>query len=99
MGAVRKFVASHRWGSGFVAGTCCAAMVATTVAVAAIPSKASGAITACVAKKGGAVRIIDAEAGKHCRAKERQVVWSKGYRYRGAWSASASYAVLDIVTN
>jgi len=97
MGVVRRFVLAHRGSSGFFAGLGVAALVATGVAVAAIPS-AAGTITACVAKESGAVRIIDPHAGKHCTGKERRVEWSKGYRYRGAWSSSTTYAALDVVT-
>ena len=68
------------------------------MAIAAIPSTSDGSITSCVNKTSGAVRIIDAQAGKHCTTKERRVAWSKGYRYRGAWSSGTAYAVLDVVT-
>ena len=91
-------MSSHRWTSGFIAGAGCIALVSTGVAVASIPSSGSGSITGCVNRGSGAVRIVDSDAGKHCRAQERRVVWSAGYRYRGGWSRSATYRAFDIVT-
>jgi hypothetical protein len=44
------------------------------------------------------VRIVDFQAGKRCSVKETTLAWSKGYRYRGAWSARSTYAVLDVVS-
>ena len=41
------------------------------VALAAIPSSATGSITACVNRTSAAVRIIDFQAGKRCSSRER----------------------------
>ena len=69
------------------------------VAIASIPSSITGSITACVNNASGAVRIIDFQAGHHCATGETTLNWSKGYTYRGAWSASVTYRVLDVVTS
>lgn len=64
---------------GFVAGAVLAAtLVSTSVALATIPSSTTGAITSCVSKKNGAVRIIDHQAGKRCASTERSVSWFQG---------------------
>ena len=69
------------------------------MAIASIPSSTTGMITACVNTSTRAVRIIDAQAGHHCVAGETTLNWSKGYTYRGAWSATGTYSVLDVVTS
>src|SRR3712207_9063282 len=55
---------------------CTALVVATTgAAVAAIPNS-KGEITACYAKRGGDVRIVD--EGKRCKRKtERRLTWNQ----------------------
>ena len=68
------------------------------VALASVPSSTTGALTACVLNTSGAVRLIDYQADKRCSTTEHTVSWSKGYRYRGAWSSAAAYSVLDVVT-
>jgi hypothetical protein len=57
---------------GIVAGL---VLGATTVAVASIPS-ADGTFTACV-KSDGALRLVDAEAGKTCKTSEQTVTWNQ----------------------
>ena len=47
---------------------------------------------------GGVDRLVDLQAGRHCTTSEA-VTSSKGMRYRGPWSASANYGVLDVVTS
>jgi hypothetical protein len=47
------------------------------VAVAAVPDSTTGSITACYAKKGGAVRVINAENGAKCRKDERRLAWNQ----------------------
>lgn len=53
-----------------------ALVVAGGIAYAGIPS-ADGTITACFTKSGGALRVIDAEAGQTCAKNEIQLQWSK----------------------
>ena len=48
---------------------------------------------------GGVDRLVDLQAGRHCTTSEHAVTSSKGMRYRGPWSASANYGVLDVVTS
>ncbi len=97
---VRQAVSRRRGVGVFAAGAVSAAIaIGGGVAIASIPSSATGAITACVNNSSGAVRIIDAQAGNHCGAGEATVTWSKGYTYRGAWSGSVNYRVLDVVTS
>jgi hypothetical protein len=42
-----------------------------------VPDSTTGRITACYAKKGGAVRVINAEDGARCRKDERKVAWNQ----------------------
>ncbi len=42
-----------------------------------MPDSTTGRITACYAKKGGAVRVINAEDGARCRKDERKVAWNQ----------------------
>lgn len=58
---------------------------AAGVAYASVPS-ADNTITACVAKAGGLVRIVDTDAGQTCSSTETQVQWGGGMRYIGTWS-------------
>src|SRR6478672_11278927 len=83
----------------FLGGAVSAAVVGGGVALASIPSTTTGSITGCVNNTTRAVRIVDAQAGHHCSAGETTLNWSKGYTYRGAWSASTNYNVLDVVTS
>jgi hypothetical protein len=73
------------------------ALTAAGVAVASMPSTSAGAVTGCVSKSSGAMRVIDYQAGKRCQAGEYTVSLSKGLRYRGSWHAKARYSVSDIV--
>jgi hypothetical protein len=95
---VRSILSRHRGAAGFLAGVSTTVVLGSGVALAAIPSSATGSITACVSRSTGAVRIVDFQAGKRCSVKETTLAWSKGYRYRGAWSARSTYAVLDVVS-
>jgi hypothetical protein len=91
---------SRRGVAVFAGGALSAAVViGGGVAIASIPSSTTGMITACVKTSTGAVRIIDAQAGHRCVTGETTLNWSKGYTYRGAWSASVTYSVLDVVTS
>ena len=84
---------------GFMVGVLGCATVGGGVALAAVPSSTTGAFTACVSNSTGAVRLIDYQSGRRCTVSEHSVNWSKGYRYRGGWSPTAAYAVLDVVTS
>lgn len=54
-----------------------AVMAGVGVAAAAIPNSGTGIITACYQKQRGMLRVIDAQAGEHCRKSERQLSWSQ----------------------
>jgi hypothetical protein len=100
MGRLRYFVGGHRAATAYVAGLMTVVVLGGGgFALAAIPSSSTGAITGCVNRTSGAVRVIDYQAGKRCTSRERTVNWSKGWRYRGAWSSTTSYAVLDVITS
>lgn len=58
---------------GFAALAILAVPVVT--ASASIPDSVTGAITGCVKNQGGAVRIIDAQAGATCAADEQPLNW------------------------
>jgi hypothetical protein len=92
-------VKSRRRGIAALAGgaLCASLAVGGGVAIASIPSTTTGAITACVNRSTSAVRIIDYQAGRRCSAAETTLNWSKGYTYRGAWSASVTYSAQDVV--
>lgn len=49
--------------------------IPVVTASASIPNSVTGAITGCVKNQGGAVRIIDAQAGATCAADERTLNW------------------------
>ncbi|RHW27390.1 hypothetical protein D0Z08_09585 [Nocardioides immobilis] len=78
-----------------VAAAVVAGPLITGVAMAGTPS-ADGTITACV-KTDGSPRIIDAEAGAVCPTGERQVSWSSGWRVKGTYDGTKTYAVGDVV--
>ena len=46
------------------------------MAYAAIPHSGTKVITACYAKTDGALRVIDAQAGKTCKDTEKKLTWS-----------------------
>jgi len=96
--SVRTALARRRGAAGFAGGVATCVLLGSGVALGAIPSTATGSITACVSRSSGAVRIVDFQAGKRCSSRERTIAWSKGIRYRGAWSSRATYAPLDVVS-
>ena len=60
------------------AGTLAAVGIANAVSTPQkIPDSQNGVITACVAKKGAAVRFIDAQKGKKCGKKKRTVLFNQ----------------------
>jgi hypothetical protein len=62
----------------FVAGSLAAAGIASaTSAPTKIPDSTTGVITACMVKKTGAVRFINAQAGKTCKKKEKKITFNK----------------------
>lgn len=95
----RRWLQQRRTSVGFLAGALAVGVLASGgAALAAIPSSTTGQFTACVAKVGGAVRIIDAQSGKQCTRRERTVRWSVGWRHLGAWAASTAYKAGSVVT-
>jgi hypothetical protein len=71
----------HPWAAAtaaFAAGTLAAVGIAeATSAPTKIPDSSSGVITACMVKKTGAVRFINAQAGKTCTSKEKKVTFNQ----------------------
>jgi hypothetical protein len=62
---------------GFLSGAFAVLLLGGTgFAVAAIPSSKSGAYTGCANKKTGALRVVNAQAGKKCEKSERTITWS-----------------------
>jgi hypothetical protein len=59
-----------------IAGLFIGAVVAGGVSVASIPSS-SGTLSACMNKKNGQIRMIDAEAGKKCGAGQKLLTWNR----------------------
>lgn len=45
------------------------------IASAAIPNSSTGMVNACYATSGGALRVIDAQAGQVCRSGEQPISW------------------------
>ncbi|MDQ1688857.1 MAG: hypothetical protein QOK42_1832 [Frankiaceae bacterium] len=68
------------------------------LAAAGIPSTTTSMISACYKTSGGALRVIDRQAGAACLSGERLLEWkSKSLRYRGSWSSTTNYLADDIV--
>ncbi len=62
----------------FVAGSLAAAGIANaTSAPTKIPDSDTGVITACMKKKTGKVRLINAQKGKKCTKKEKKVTFNQ----------------------
>ncbi len=63
--------------AAFAAGSLAAVGIAqATSAPTKIPDSSTGVITACMVKKTGAVRFINAQAGKTCTSKEKKVTFN-----------------------
>lgn len=96
---LRRATAGHRGITGFAVGVVATMTIAGGgVALAAIPSSSTAKFTGCVAKQGGALRVIDAQAGKKCKSTEKKISWSKGWTHRGAWASGTTYKPGDVVT-
>jgi hypothetical protein len=63
--------------AAFASGCIAAAGIAHATATRSIPDSTSGVITACVHKKTGVMRVIDAQAGKQCQKKERVITFNQ----------------------
>lgn len=64
--------------AAFAAGSLAAVGIAqATSAPTKIPDSSTGVITACMVKKTGAVRFINAQAGKTCTSKEKKVAFNQ----------------------
>jgi hypothetical protein len=63
--------------AAFAAGSLAAVGIASASAPQKIPDSTTGVITACMVKKTGAVRFINAQAGKTCTAKEKKVTFNR----------------------
>ena len=62
----------------FVAGSLAAVGIANaTSAPTKVPDSTTGVITACMVKKTGAVRFINAQVGKTCSKKEKKITFNK----------------------
>ena len=89
----------HRGLAGFAVGVVATMTIAGGgVALASIPSSSTAKFTGCVAKQGGALRVIDAQSGKKCKSSEKKITWSKGWNQRGAWASGTTYKPGDVVT-
>ena len=89
----------HRGVTGFAVGVIATMTIAGGgVALASIPSSSTAKFTGCVAKQGGALRVIDAQSGKKCKSSEKKITWSKGWTHRGAWASGTTYKPGDVVT-
>lgn len=68
------------------------------VAYAAIPSSVTSNISGCYTTTGGALRVIDAQAGVTCKSTETAIKWSsQTLTTRGTWSSATNYLVNDVV--
>src|SRR5215204_5381936 len=54
-------------------------IAASGAAVADIPSRWDGVITACRDNKSAVLRVIDAEGGQTCGSKETEIAWKDGF--------------------
>jgi hypothetical protein len=77
------------------------ALVIGGIAWAAVPTGTTGSIWGCyrlTAPSKGALRIVDHQAGRGCRADEALLAWpSRGFRWRGTWNNSTAYAPNDVI--
>ena len=67
----------HRPSPGALVAACALVAATAGMAVAAVPDSVTGAITACYRPSTGAMRIIDAQAGKKCASGEAALTWNK----------------------
>lgn len=71
----------HNWTPRIAILVTCGVVAGGMTASATSPSKIrdskTGKITACVAKKGGAVRFINAQKGAKCKSGEKKVVFNQ----------------------
>jgi len=65
--------------------------VPTVSALASIPDSVTGAITGCVKNQGGALRVIDAQAGATCASDEHSLRWP------GVGGAATTYLLPALV--
>jgi hypothetical protein len=89
-----------RWRPRVVAVLVCGSLVlaAGGVAWATIPDAGTQVIHACYDKTTGALRVIDPSKSQACTGSESALSWNgRGLNFRGAWSATASYAISDVV--
>src|SRR5215208_5019574 len=54
-------------------------IAASGAAIADIPSRWDGIITACRDNRSGVLRVIDAEGGQTCTSKETELAWKDGF--------------------
>ena len=54
-------------------------IAASGAAIADIPSRWDGVITACRDNKTAVLRVIDAEGGQTCGSKETEIAWKDGF--------------------
>lgn len=61
-----------------VAALCCGLILGgTSVGLAAIPDSRTGALTACMKRSTGSIRLIDEQAGKRCVSGETLIRWNQ----------------------
>ena len=98
---VRRMPRTLKIGGLVMAGLVVGAL-ATGIASASIPAS-DGVVHACYSTTSnpiGRLRVIDTSAGQSCGTGEIALDWNQSaFNFQGAWSASASYAVGDVVTN
>lgn len=69
------------------------------VAFAVIPDSGTGVIHSCYDTTTGALRVIDPSKGQSCGGSEAALNWNgRAMNWRGAWNATASYAIDDVVS-
>jgi YVTN family beta-propeller protein len=74
----------------FIAGLVAGITLAGGVALAAIPNSITSDFSACANKTTGALRVIDAQAGKKCTAAERLITWQQRVTSPGLDAAGGS---------
>lgn len=68
------------------------------VAIANIPDVGTKVFHGCVNASTGALRVVDPSKGQSCTGAETAVSWNQqGITWRGAWSATTTYATGDAV--
>lgn len=81
---------SRKWLAALAAGAGICVAFGPTIASAAIPNSSTAMVNACYATSGGALRVIDTQAGQACRSGEQPLNWPASASRATAYSTTQS---------